>query len=444
MVVFGLIAMVMMMLIGTAVDYGRWVDARRKTAEAMDAAVLAAGRSLQTNGGNKTEALAIARKYYAQAIKTRLKVFADTIDFEVTDDGTAVTAKGNAHIATPFMKLAGVPSLPLLNMTGTEYSKSKLSVGENADKSLEIAMILDMSGSMATGTKLADLKAAANDLIDIVVWEDQSEYYSKLSIVPYATAVNVGAYAASVRGSYSSGTCTSPGCQSYKFQNPYGQYNTFASSSTCVSERTGAQAFTDAAPSTAQVGKNYPSPNNKCLSPAITPLSNNKTTLHNSVAALKAEGSTGGQIGVAWGWYTLSPNWNALWPAESRPAAYGAEDLEKFLILMTDGEYNSSYCNGVISQDSLSGSGATADHIKCNAPNGDSYVQAEKLCTKIKESGITVYTVGFQIVNSQRAVDLLKHCATDSTSYYDASDGEALRQSFHDIALRISKLYLSK
>ena len=67
---------------------------------------------------------------------------------------------------------------------------------------------------------------------------------------------------------------------------------------------------------------------------------------------MAASGSTAGHIGTAWGWYMISPTFSYLWPTASQPAAYGEDHLFKIVILMTDGEFNTFYCNGVISQDS--------------------------------------------------------------------------------------------
>ena len=53
--------------------------------------------------------------------------------------------------------------------------------------------MLDTTGSMS-GQKILDLKAAAKDLVDIVVWDDQSQYTSKIAIAPFSAHVNVGGY----------------------------------------------------------------------------------------------------------------------------------------------------------------------------------------------------------------------------------------------------------
>jgi len=293
------------------------------------------------------------------------------------------------------------------------------------------------------GAKIEDLKDAASALVDEVVQDVQTPYYSKVAIVPYSMAVNVGAYAEDVRGPYKRGTCSTPGCSRYEFRNPYGDKRTF-DLTTCVTERTGAEAFTDASPQIEPLGRNYASSSNPCLLNQIMPLSSSRSSLHQSLRSLDAEGSTGGHIGVAWGWYMISPNFGYLWPAASRPAAYGTKELRKVAVIMTDGEYNTVYCKGVISKDSTAGSGSRSDHIDCNAPNGGSYAQAGALCENMKAAGVIIYTVGFDVVDDQRARDLIANCATDSAHIYLPATGQALKDAFVDIGQKISQLRISR
>jgi hypothetical protein len=110
---------------------------------------------------------------------------------------------------------------------------------------------------------------------------------------------------------------------------------------------------------------------------------------------------------------------------------------------MTDGETNSSYCDGVISADSTIGSGNIFDHINCNAPNGHSYTQALNQCAAMKAAGLTVYTVGFNVWNDQKARDLIEHCASDSTRVFMAQGGEQLEQAFRAIGVSLVPLHLS-
>jgi len=81
--------------------------------------------------------------------------------------------------------------------------------------------------------------------------------------------------------------------------------------------------------------------------------------------------------------------------------------------------------------------------INCNAPNGNSTQQARALCQNMKATGITVYTVGFQLPANGQSVDTLRQCASDPDKFFSAENGDQLKQAFREIALRISALYLA-
>src|SRR5690606_38533810 len=151
---------------------------------------------------------------------------------------------------------------------------------------------------------------------------------------------------------------------------------------------------------------------------------------------------TAGHLGLAWAWYMVSPNFASLWPSNSRPAAYGTDNLRKVVVLMTDGEFNTVYCNGVISNSSVSGSGSVADQIACSAPTGSSYDQGHNRCTQIKRGGdgildteddIIVFTVGFDIADQPQAQAIMANCATDTAHAYLANSGAELEQVFREI-----------
>ena len=525
-IIFALVGVVLMLAVGAAVDFGRWLHARDQTVAAIDAAVLAGGRALQTNSTGAV-AIAAAKKYYDENVTSRLPVINDTVTFKVAPDGMGITASGTAAIKTPFLSFANVNSLPLLGSSQTEFAKSEVAVGGNRGQNLEVSLILDITGSMA-GQKLTDLKTAAKDLVDIIIRNTPSEYTSKVALVPYSMGVNVGSNADQVRGTPPAGKvitgatkanpvvitaashgfangdfvyitgvsgmtqlnnktftvankatntfqlqgidgrtystfksstngkafCTKDRCEYRQFFNPSSQSRTFLKSK-CVAERTGTAAYTDAAPNTATtlVGTNYPSSSNACPTNEIQPLTDNKQWLLDQISDLDDGGSTAGQIGIAWGWYMLSPNFGYLWPSANRPAPYsdlqtlndhGAPKLKKIAVIMTDGDFNTPYCTGVISKDATAGSGDTADHINCNATNGNSFAQAKLLCKAMKTAGLTVYTVGFDVGSLPSARQVMTECATDATTAYIATNGVELQQAFRDIALKMTSLYISK
>jgi Flp pilus assembly protein TadG len=521
--------------VGLAVDMGRVYHVAMHTQSALDAAALAAGRTAQIEKVNMlTKASASASAFFNQAKPTDVVI--TKIQFSPNAASTEFTVTATSWVRTPFLGTLAIISshnapsdapaqcknyYACVKLVSTATAQICLNCSDtgfgNADEgtNLEIALVLDMSGSMA-GSKTTDLIAAAKDLVDIVVWDDQNRYYSKVALAPYSIGVDAGKYADKVRGAvtppaaitaatkanpivlttaaahgfkngdsiyihnvlgmtqlnslqftvasattttfalsgingknyttYKSGGsayCTTAGCEFYAFKNSSSQAKLYEIS-TCVSERTGVNAYTDAAPSTTLLGRNYPVSTNPCPTNTIVPLTKDRTVLKGQIDALKASGSTGGHIGIAWGWYLLSPNFGYVWPG-SEPANYGAAKTKKIAVIMTDGEYNSTYCNGVISQDSISGSGSVADHINCNAANGLSFDQSKTMCAAMKAKGanIEVYTVGFLVIDDQRARDLMSSCATDASHFYVATNGDALKAAFRDIALKISKLRLT-
>jgi len=416
---------------------------RGKLQDALDAAALYAARSTATT----TKDIDIIGD---KALAANLKLI----------PGATLQSSNFVLDTTGDAKVVAVASVRVPALAPDAFVHNPVTVNTTvtrAGNNLEVALVLDNSNSMGQGTNpsIVALRSAATQLVDLVVSDTQSPYYSKVSIIPYGNGVNVGTYAATARGAILAANnvaCTGGlnglGCPNYTYKNPSNQNKTLASS-TCVSERTGPEAYTDASPATAKVGFNYPAAasSNPCISAQMAPLSSDKTAIHTAINNLTACCSTGGHIGVAWGWYTLSPNWNTVFTGNAAPAAYGAPHTIKALVLMTDGEYNSVYCKGVIAQDSTSGSGNTSDHINCNGTNGkDAYQQAQALCDAMKAppNNVVIYTVGLNVLAKPQAQDLVNKCATDAKHVYLPADGTAMTAAFNQIAADLQRLRLSQ
>jgi Flp pilus assembly protein TadG len=423
-IMFSLMFVALALFVGAAVDLGRWLQARQQTIAAMDAAVLAGGRVLQLNDKDVAGARAAASQFYNENVKGRTEVVDDTIAFDATDDNTAFSASGNAYLKTTFLSFAHISRLPLLNTSDAQFSKAILRAGGKENGAVEIAMMLDVTGSMQ-GNKIRDLKLAAADLVNIVISDSANANPVRVAIIPFAEGVRLPASAnAKARGT------PAPFITEGSGRNQQTYYPT-----ECVVERKGANKYTDVAPSannyvmTLFLEKDWGG-NAVCGLPAadeLVPLSKNKDLLNNKIKGLVLSGSTAGQIGTAWAWYSLSPNWNSLWAAESAATAYGSGP-RKIAILMTDGEYNLQY----------NGNGVSSN----NGVNGDSTTQARALCTEMKKY-LTVYTVGFALGGNQMAIKTLSHCATEPGMAYKADNGAELQQAFRDIALKINQLYLT-
>ncbi len=486
-VMFALMFVALAVFVGAAVDLGRWSQARSQTISAMDAAVLAGGRVLQLNEQDVEGARAAAARYYAENTKDRTPVVEDTISFDVTDDNIGFQASGNAYLQTTFLSLAHIQRLPLFASTEAQFSKAQFKAGGNSNSDVEISMMLDVTGSMKdtktkkeTIEKITALKSAATKLVNTVIMDSARANFVRVAIVPFAEGVRLPADAvSSAMGSPKKIVKKTSG--SGKNQKTI-LYNR---SEHCVVERAGSDRYTDAAPGSgsyvlpfrdevasiatsdgtvsidgrssntegAAADIQWASGSNlsqtkknqlktaantfaSCPLPAadeLVPLSKDKEMLKTKIEGLQLAGSTAGQIGTAWAWYTLSPNWNTLWSADSAAAGYDIK-TRKIAILMTDGEYNLQYDKDGIGTGSA-GAGA--------AVNTNSTAQARSLCEGMKTAGITVYTVGFALGNNQTAIDTMTECATDASKAYTPADASELEQAFLDIALKINELYLT-
>ena len=361
-ILFSLTAVVVLAMVGGAIDYGRAVHARYQMQEAVDSAVLAAARVWQM----EADIVLAQDKGTIHYNNNKPKMFSSEVaSFTPDFINNTISMSATGLVPTPFLSPIGIHTYTV----GADAT-ARLDVGENAGHSVEISLMLDVTGSMCedspTCSKLKALKnAVAGDpnvpgdkgLIDIVIWDDQSEFTSKIALIPFSEVVNVGttALANSVRGTLKTGNClnSSSPCTSFGTTETITQWvwgkpatwfrftrasgsntNTFKVSDRCVTERTGPSAYTDDAPDTQarKVGSAYLSNSNSagnCGSMVVStgdaevnsiqPLTSDKALLKRRISKMAHGGGTAGQLGTAWAWYMLSPNWSYLWPAPTSP-----------------------------------------------------------------------------------------------------------------------------
>ena len=476
LIMFGLATFVIFTLVGAAVDYGRAIVARERLQATVDSAVLAAARVWQIEQDmDLAEEKAIAHfdAMKPQGVNARLTSLAPDTDLN------SITAEASAEVKVPFLSLVlnGEPLRVSSRAQATFCVGCRSgggSGGDNDGYSVEVAMMLDVTGSMA-GSKIADLKEAAKDLVKILVWDDQSEYTSRVAIVPFSHAVNAG----SVLGPVVAYNPSS----NLKFNFRDGRERTwYRTSAYCVSERGGTNAYTDVTPTgntrLPRVYYGSSSASNCQPTTAVMPLTNDKSLLNDAINGLVASGWTGGNLGTSWAWYMLSPRWWQDMPANvypsrrplgevptlsaackrtdqvcAEPPSY--EGVKKYAVLMTDGEYNMQFCNGSTNgttgasiPDRNSGPG-NSEKANCTSGLGSSNTQALALCTAMKNSGITVYTVGFGLGTSGTQVDMLRACASSDGHFskpgklfYNTQTGAELRNAFRHIASSISQITL--
>lgn len=225
------------------------------------------------------------------------------------------------------------------------------------------------------------------------------------------------------------------------------QEKEYTLTSTCVWERDGADKFTDASP----VDGGYLShrqawfvedddysdggywrvghPNragsssydgDECRSHEPVELTNDRTTLINYVNSLTAGGLTAGHLGVAWTWYLVAEDWDAVFDGDAAPLSYSEPDSAKAVILMTDGSFNAEIFPG----------------------QGSSDQQARALCDNMKAKDVKVYAVALNAPTAGKAV--LSYCATGPDYYFEPETAAELTEAYQKIATSISDLRISK
>ena len=396
-IIFGLTLVLIASAIGIAIDTSRGIRAGGTIGAAVDAAVLAGAKGLRLQNMTDSQVNDVVRAIFDENLASSNHDMPTINSFNVTIDRTnnSVGLDVDAELSTTLGQLAGVQKMSLPRRSVAIFEK----------KDIEVALQLDVTGSMR-GSKLAALKQATKDLVDILIPDDTTLLNGqnvRIGYAPYDAGVNAGSYASAMNGGV-------------------------AAPNNCVYERANTNhQDTDSFPRGASVLKtrlDLPTGRN-CSGAAILPMTSDKSLLKSTVDSYWTNGSTAGHLGTAFTWYLLSPQWASIWPVASQPSAYNSGTATKVAILMTDGEYNTVGGN-------YSGANVAA-----------SQNFATDTCTAMKAQGIRVYTVGFQL-SQANATSTLQACASDSSKFYAAEDADALRMAFQAIAQDIATLRLSE
>jgi Flp pilus assembly protein TadG len=393
-IMFGLMFLALWFIAGIAIDYGRVVHTESKFIAAADAASLAGGRALLDGSLTDEDVKALAAKYFEENVKVSGFPGVGYVTPEIAVDRSTgkVTVSLTAEVGMTMTAAMGFDKIDVPVYSSVQYDQ----------KNIELGMALDTTGSMK-GQKIADLKSAANTLVDILIPESGATSTVRIGLAPYAAAINLGSYADDASNN--------------------------ASIDGCVWERTGGEAYTDTAP---QAGAYFNAgavpkdvdptegvSNYSCPKAKLLPLTSDRDALKTAINGFKAEGYTAGHIGTQWAWNLISPLWDNVWPEASKPVAYTDKKTLKAIILMTDGLFNTAYGND------------TANN------------QALALCENMKgaDKGVVVFAVGFKAPESAKKT--LRSCASSENHYFEATDGNELMQAFTAIGRQLNKLRLT-
>ena len=145
-VIFGLMAILLFALIGAALDYGKWHNAHLHVEDIVDRALLAGGRQLQTEPTKEDLAVDVANTFFNEAITKGIDIKNAAAQFKIVDKGMGIEGTVTGAVNTPFLSLINITDLAI-----NTKQKVAFNIGGGSGSTIELAMMLDVTGSMCDG-----------------------------------------------------------------------------------------------------------------------------------------------------------------------------------------------------------------------------------------------------------------------------------------------------
>ncbi|TCR70598.1 pilus assembly protein [Bosea sp. BK604] len=389
---FGLAIIPVLGLAGAAVDYGRASSARTALSNAIDSAALMAARDAQKL--SDADLRSRTEKWVRSTLENNERATLENVTVDINRTSRTVSISAKANLPASMTKIIGEDTLEVASSTQSTW-------GTNT---IELALVLDNTGSMASSGKMAALKQASLDLLKVMQQASTETDQIRVSIVPFATEVRLDAK------TYGDADWLRYGV---KKRNS----NQSASKSSwqgCVMDRDDPYDSSDAGIVPKDKSTLYPAVICEQSTLArIQPLTSNWTALTNTINSMTPVGNTNVTIGAAWGLATLTPGTPLT---EAAPAT--TPRLTKYMILLTDGDN-------------------TENRFGDNQNGIDN--RTKLACQSAKTAGVNVYTV--RVIEGNR--NLLRGCASKTDMYYEVNNASQLGPVFKNIANQISQVRLT-
>jgi Flp pilus assembly protein TadG len=432
--IFALSAVPLILGAGAAIDMVRFNQTHATVQNATDAAALAgiSGRTL-----TDAEVENVALEYItANGVLTSL------------DGAPVISAHRDPATGTFKVRIQGGVKTTLMALMGRDSMaldvQSETAIGSSL---LEVALVLDNTGSMADEGRMTALKSVSRKMVQDIFSNRPSGSTVRIGLVPFSHYVNVGManrnqpWISVPPDSTGSGSCiadlSSPlpvGCSWAKgTYTSDGNVLTFdyAKCATtdmhlcvnlewsnswhgCVGSRSGGLDT-----SVGSTAVRYDGLLGIGCSSEIVDLTDDEAVVTAAIDAMGTYGETYVAPGLLWGWNVLTPE--APFSAAATDSVRAAQSGSRALVLMTDGENTRSP--------------SYPYHDGSDRAVADS--KTKTLCENIKAEGITVYTVAFKVSDSNNLA-MLRDCASSPDAAFDASDDAGLAAAFESIGNTLS------
>jgi Flp pilus assembly protein TadG len=386
---FALALIPMVGLAGAAIDYSRVNAARSAMYATLDATALMLSRDAVglTPEQIKTKATSYFTAQFYRPEVTNVVVDAVLTNPQAGSYTLHVTASGT--VGTTFGRVLGTDTINFGGTADVQWGVKKL----------ELALVLDNTGSMASNGKMAALKTAAHNLLTTLQSAAKQPGDVKVAIIPFDKIVNIGtSYAGSGWIDYSVHNI-----QQAQWQG-------------CVQDRDQPYDTQDTAP-TSDFHTKFPAVGCSAITPIMTLTdvldTAGFTNLNSKIDAMNPAGNTNVTIGLVWGWHALT---------KSEPLTQGSDptpEKDKVIVLLTDGDNT---------QNRWTTSGSSID------------ARTALACANAKADNIKIYTV--RVIDGD--ADLLRNCATKPNMYYNVNQASELNSVFSSIAQNLANLRIAK
>lgn len=405
---FAFVLIPLLAVVGVAVDYGRSARIRADLQAAVDGAALAAGKNAIEQ--QRKDLARVARNAFDAAFRPDSGT--TVTKFELAQNARRIAVE--AHVSLPTMFGAFVGQRAVALMARAEVPA--------AGRSVDLALVLDNTGSMGQLGKMGALKEAAANLV-ATIQASRGSINSRIALVPFNTQVNVGEEnrgAPWVRfelpgqgtGKGWNGSGGSPGPSPGMQGALTGVLAALWKG--CVADRD--------QPYDAQATPPVPSrpetlhPAAICQYPGLQkamPLTRDFLAVRQAIDQMAPTGNTNTGIGLAWGLSVLTAGSPLGGPPRPPP-----EGLERTIVFLTDGEN-------------------TQNRWTTNRTEIDK--RTEAMCDEIRSQGVKLYAI--RVIEGNEG--LLRKCATQPSMYFSVSRASELREVFDRIAVDLTTLRLS-
>lgn len=335
--------MLMVMMGGLAVDLMRFESTRTTLQNTLDRATLASASLTQT-----LDPEAVVHDYFNKA---GMSQYLKNVSVVEGLNFRNVTADASADSKPFFMQLIGHAKL----------DANGHSMAEQRVNNVEITLVLDVSGSMNSNSRLANLKTAAKEFVDTVLSSDAEKKIS-VALVPFNGQVNLGT---DLKAEFTN-LVNDPGVANVNCVDLDPEL--YSSMSIAPSSRLSMTAHADTYSGTSQ-STSYVASNNTSSAIGYDSTYNNGniwcppraedivrlpsrsiTTLQSQINGLTAVGATSINAGMKWGLALMDPSMRTAFThlislnkiateLSGRPYDYVDREAMKVVVLMTDGEH---------------------------------------------------------------------------------------------------------